>query len=89
MLMLFAANAGRVLSKQQLMQAVWPDVHVSDDSLFKCIRELRTALGDDPRQLIKLVSARPYVRRRGDGEPAVGVVPAEGPSVPNRRPAGG
>ena len=43
------------------MEAVWPNVHVGDDSLFKCIRELRAALGDDRRQLIKLVSGHGYL----------------------------
>jgi DNA-binding winged helix-turn-helix (wHTH) protein/TolB-like protein/Tfp pilus assembly protein PilF len=61
MLSLFVANSGRVLGKQQLMDAVWPNVHVSDDSLFKCIRELRAALGDNERQLIKLVSGHGYL----------------------------
>jgi len=61
MLRLFAANAGRVLSKQELMEAVWPNVHVGEDSLFQCIREIRTALGDDRRQLVKLVSGRGYL----------------------------
>lgn len=61
MLSLFVANSGRVLSKQQLMDALWPNVHVSEDSLFKCIRELRTALGDSERQLIKLVSGHGYL----------------------------
>jgi DNA-binding winged helix-turn-helix (wHTH) protein len=61
MLTLFAANAGRALSKQELMDAVWPNVHVSEDSLFKCIHELRTALGDDRRQLITLVSGHGYM----------------------------
>jgi DNA-binding winged helix-turn-helix (wHTH) protein/Flp pilus assembly protein TadD len=61
MLSLFVANSGRVLGKQQLMDAVWPTVHVSDDSLFKCIRELRAALGDTERQLIKLVSGHGYL----------------------------
>jgi DNA-binding winged helix-turn-helix (wHTH) protein/tetratricopeptide (TPR) repeat protein/TolB-like protein len=60
-LILLAANAGRVVSKQQLMDAVWPNVHVGEDSLFQCIRELRSALGDDQRQLIKLVSGRGYL----------------------------
>jgi len=60
MLTLFAANAGRVLSKQELMEAVWPNVHVGEDSLFQCIREIRAALGDDQRQMIKLVSGRGY-----------------------------
>ena len=61
MLQLFAANPGRVLSKHDLIEAVWPNVHVSDDSLFQCIREIRAALGDDQRQLIKLVSGRGYL----------------------------
>ena len=58
---LLTANAGRVLSKQELMDAVWPNIHVGDDSLFQCIRELRTALRDDQRQLIKVISGRGYL----------------------------
>jgi DNA-binding winged helix-turn-helix (wHTH) protein len=57
MLQLFVANAQRVLSKQDLIEAIWPNVHVGEDSLFQCVREIRTALGDDRRQLIRLVSA--------------------------------
>lgn len=61
MLRLFATSGGRVLSKQELMEAVWPNVHVGEDSLFQCIRELRTALGDERRQLIKLASGGGYL----------------------------
>lgn len=61
MLSAFVANAGRTLSKQELMQAVWPNIHVGEDSLFQCIREIRAALGDDDRQLIRLVSGRGYL----------------------------
>lgn len=61
MLRLFAANPGRVLSKQELMEAVWPNIHVGEDGLFQCIREIRTALGDEQRQMIKLVSGRGYL----------------------------
>jgi DNA-binding winged helix-turn-helix (wHTH) protein/Tfp pilus assembly protein PilF/TolB-like protein len=61
MLRLFATSGGRVLSKQELMEAVWPNVHVGEDSLFQCIRELRTALGDDRRQMIKLASGGGYL----------------------------
>jgi DNA-binding winged helix-turn-helix (wHTH) protein/tetratricopeptide (TPR) repeat protein/TolB-like protein len=60
-LILLTANAGRVVTKQELMDAVWPNIHVGDDSLFQCIRELRTALGDDQRELIRLVSGRGYL----------------------------
>jgi len=61
MLRLFATSGGRVLSKQELMEAVWPNVHVGEDSLFQCIRELRTALGDERRQMIKLASGGGYL----------------------------
>jgi TolB-like protein/Tfp pilus assembly protein PilF len=61
MLHVLAANAGRVVGKQVLMEAVWPNIHVGEDSLFQCIREIRAALGDDRRQLIKVVSGRGYL----------------------------
>jgi hypothetical protein len=32
-----AENAGRLVSKQDLYQTVWPDVTVSDDSIAQCI----------------------------------------------------
>src|SRR5262245_50473848 len=35
-----AANAGRLVRKEELYGAVWPNVTVSDDSLVQCIREL-------------------------------------------------
>jgi DNA-binding winged helix-turn-helix (wHTH) protein/tetratricopeptide (TPR) repeat protein len=61
LLILFVGSPGRILSKQELMEAVWPNIHVGEDSLFQCIRELRTALGDDHRQIVKLVSGRGYM----------------------------
>jgi DNA-binding winged helix-turn-helix (wHTH) protein/tetratricopeptide (TPR) repeat protein len=78
MLSLFAANAGRVLSKQELMDAVWPNVHVGDDSLFQCIREIRTALGDERRQMVKLVSGLGYLFEAevSVAEPASAAAPA-------------
>jgi DNA-binding winged helix-turn-helix (wHTH) protein/tetratricopeptide (TPR) repeat protein len=59
-LCLLAARPRQIVGKDELMAAVWPNVHVGDDSLFQCIRELRQALGDDERQLIKVVSGRGY-----------------------------
>jgi DNA-binding winged helix-turn-helix (wHTH) protein/Flp pilus assembly protein TadD len=60
-LRLLAGNSGRVLSKQQLMEAVWPNVHVGEDSLFQCIREIRAALGDDKREVVRVISGRGYL----------------------------
>src|ERR1700751_3772323 len=56
-----AENAGRLVSKQELFEAVWPNVTVSDDSLVQCIRELRQKLNDDDRRLIKTVARRGYL----------------------------
>src|SRR5215831_5497332 len=56
-----AANAGRLVAKQELYDAVWPNVTVSDDSIAQCIRELRGKLADDDHNLIKTVSRRGYL----------------------------
>jgi DNA-binding winged helix-turn-helix (wHTH) protein/tetratricopeptide (TPR) repeat protein len=94
MLRLFVANAGRVVSKQELMEAVWPNVHVGEDNLFQCIREIRTALDDEQRQLIRLVSGRGYlfsadVSEEPDGAAvrADAPLPAEAASGGPRAPA--
>jgi len=56
-----AENAGRLVGKQELYDAIWPNVIVSDDSITQCIRELRSKLGDDDHSLIKTVSRRGYM----------------------------
>jgi DNA-binding winged helix-turn-helix (wHTH) protein len=61
MLALLAANAGGLLSKRELIEAVWPEIQVAEDSPFKCIREIRTALGDDKYQLIRLMCGFGYL----------------------------
>lgn len=40
-------QAGAVVSKQQLMDAVWKDAFVTEASLLEAVRVLREALGDD------------------------------------------
>jgi DNA-binding winged helix-turn-helix (wHTH) protein len=56
-----AQNAGRLVAKQELYDAVWPNVIVSDGSIAQCIRELRSKLGDGNHSLIKTVSRRGYL----------------------------
>ena len=43
-----AASPGQVLSKERLIEAVWPDTFVTDDALTRCISVLRRELQDDP-----------------------------------------
>jgi predicted ATPase/DNA-binding winged helix-turn-helix (wHTH) protein len=54
-------HPGRLIGKQELMQAVWPDSFVTDDSLVQCVLELRRALGDLCQQLLKTVPRRGYL----------------------------
>jgi len=42
-----ASRPGDLVGTDELLDAVWPDTHVSPSVLAGCIRELRRALGDD------------------------------------------
>ena len=54
-------HPGRLIGKQELIQAVWPDAFVTDDSLVQCTVELRRALDDRAQKLLKTVPRRGYV----------------------------
>jgi predicted ATPase/DNA-binding winged helix-turn-helix (wHTH) protein len=54
-------NPGRLIAKQELIQAVWPDTFVTDDSVVQCALELRRALDDRTQQLLKTVPRRGYI----------------------------
>jgi DNA-binding winged helix-turn-helix (wHTH) protein len=58
-------NAGRLVSKRELFDVVWPNVAVTDDSLVQCIRELRDKLGDTDHRLIETVPRRGYLLNAG------------------------
>jgi adenylate cyclase len=49
-LVCLADRPGEVVSKEELMRAVWVDTFVTDDVLTRAISELRRALGDDAKQ---------------------------------------
>jgi predicted ATPase/DNA-binding winged helix-turn-helix (wHTH) protein len=54
-------HPGRLIGKKELIEAVWPDTFVTDDSLVQCTVELRRALGDHTQQLLKTVPRRGYL----------------------------
>ena len=54
-------HPGRLIGKQELMQAVWPDAFVTEDSLVQCTLELRRALDDRSQRLLKTVPRRGYL----------------------------
>lgn len=56
-----ARNAGRVVTKDELIAAVWPGVVVTDESLTRCVSDIRAALGDGAQRLVKTVPRCGYV----------------------------
>lgn len=55
-----AARAGEIVTKDALMQAVWPDTFVTDDSLTQCIADIRRALRDDKHMIVETFPKRGY-----------------------------
>jgi DNA-binding winged helix-turn-helix (wHTH) protein len=81
-LRLLAANAGRIVTPVQLRQALWGDVHVTADSVPKCVSSLRARL--EPEECIQTVYKRGYRfiagvltngSRLGDALPRLAILP--------------
>lgn len=53
-------HAGHVVTKDELIAAVWPGLVVTDDSIARCISDIRRALGDVEQKIIKTVPRRGY-----------------------------
>jgi adenylate cyclase len=54
-------NGNRLISKEALAAAVWPQVEVSDESLARCISDVRAAIADHGHTIIKTVPRRGYL----------------------------
>lgn len=54
-------NSNRLVTKDELIKAIWTDTFVTDDSLVQCLVELRRALGDEAPACIKTVPRRGYI----------------------------
>ncbi|NNU82120.1 hypothetical protein HMH01_16910 [Halovulum dunhuangense] len=52
---------GRLVSRDDLISAVWTDVTVTEESLSQCISDIRRALGKDAAHLLRTVPRRGYV----------------------------
>jgi adenylate cyclase len=57
----FVESAGRLISRDELMEAIWPGVFVTDDSVTQCVAEIRRALGDTGQRLLRTVPKRGYI----------------------------
>src|SRR3954469_12621987 len=59
-LQFLAEHADRLVPKGEIIEAVWPRVFVTDDSLVHCVTEVRQALGDRDQRIIRTVPRRGY-----------------------------
>src|SRR5262245_22560964 len=59
-LQFLAARSGRLVTKEELFAAVWPNLAVTDDVLVQRIGELRRALAEDGATIIRTVPRRGY-----------------------------
>lgn len=61
LLLVLGRRAGQVVSKDELMSLVWPDVVVGEGSLTQAIADVRRALGDTEHRLVRNVARRGYL----------------------------
>ena len=83
LLNLFAASPGRVLGKDELLAALWPNAVVAEGSLSQCVTELRAALGEEGPGLIRTVARQGYrfdAEVVGNAEPEL-ALPGDKPSI--------
>ncbi len=84
LLVCLAERAGQVVTRDELIEAVWPNVVVTDNTLSRCVSQLRKALGDDARAP-RVVETIPTVGYRLNA--AVSPAPEPGrPPAPNETP---
>jgi tetratricopeptide (TPR) repeat protein len=70
LLVLFAGSGGRVLGKEEIIEAVWEGRAIGDDTLAAAVSRLRRALGETAdRRYIETSPKRGYRAVPGDGAP--------------------
>jgi DNA-binding winged helix-turn-helix (wHTH) protein/Flp pilus assembly protein TadD len=81
-------HAGELVTKEQLLNALWPDANVSENALTQAMSELRQLLDDQPGapRYIKTVARRGYrfIAPVVSVDPPVGAAPPARPSAPPR-----
>ena len=86
-LALLIERAGEVVTKSEILDAVWKDSTVTENAMVRVIANLRSALGDDAREprYVETVHTRGYrfiapVERRGAAPVAASATVAAPPS---------
>ena len=70
------ANAGQLVTKEQLFATVWQKTVVTDDALVQCVGDIRVALNDYQQRIVRTVPRRGYIFT-STVVPQMGVRPSE------------
>lgn len=73
-----ARHAGRVMSKEELLDAVWPGISVTEDSLTQAVRDIRRSLGEDGLRVLRTVARRGFILCSEEPAPRPAPPPATG-----------
>jgi DNA-binding winged helix-turn-helix (wHTH) protein len=57
---ILASNEGKLVDRNSLMNTVWRDIAVTDDSLVQCIGDIRRAIGSDGHKIIQNIPKKGY-----------------------------
>jgi len=60
-LRILVERQGMLVTKEELLHEIWGGTHVTDDSLTHCIIDIRKALDDSGRRIIRTVPRRGFV----------------------------
>ncbi|WP_280154216.1 winged helix-turn-helix domain-containing protein [Piscinibacter sp. XHJ-5] len=75
-LRVLAERRGELVTKEVLFALVWPGLVVTDDSLVQAIGDIRRALGEAGRGLVRTVPRRGYLMELAESAPAGAAEPA-------------
>jgi len=83
-----ALRPGKLVTKDELLAALWPDVYVSEDVLVGCVRELRITFGDTrgAPHFIETVYRRGYRWIAADAAPDADAQPSATSAAVRRPP---
>jgi adenylate cyclase len=74
-------NAGRLVTKEEIIKTVWPNVVVTDESLTRCVSEVRQAIDDGEQTIIKTIPRRGYRFAAPVGTNSASAAPTAGASL--------
>lgn len=82
-LVYLVGRAGHVVTKQELLDAIWPGTFVTDDVLVQAVVDLRRALGDSAREprFVQTIAKRGYLFVAGVTVETPGAAPPAPPLI--------